>query len=46
MCRTRRKQSRQTRSLTPQRCTLTKSEGHCLCSDTCIPRYPSGEARN
>ena len=35
-----------TRSLTPQRSMLTKSEGHCLCSNTCTPRYPSGEARN
>jgi len=25
---------------------LTKSEGHCLCSNTCTPRYPSGEAHN
>ena len=35
-----------TRSLTPQRSMLTKSEGHFLCSNTCTPRYPSGEARN
>jgi hypothetical protein len=34
-----------TRSLTPQRSMLTKSEGHCLCSNTCTPRYHSGEAR-
>jgi len=30
--------------LTPQRSMLTKSEGHCSCSNNCIPRYPSGEA--
>ena len=35
-----------TRSLTPQRSMLTKSEGHCLCSSTCTRRYPSVEARN
>ena len=35
-----------TRSLTPQRSMLTKSEGHCLCSNTCTPRYLSGEVRN
>jgi hypothetical protein len=35
-----------TRSLTPQCSMFTKSEGHCLCSNTCTPRYPSGEARN
>jgi len=34
-----------TSSLTPQRSMLTKSEGRCLCSNTCTPRYPSGEAR-
>jgi len=34
-----------TPSLTPQRSMLTKSEGHCLSSNTCTPRYPSGEAR-
>ena len=33
-------------SLTHQRSMLTKSEGHCLCSNTCTPRYPRGEARN
>jgi len=25
---------------------VTKSEGHCLCSNTCTLRYHSGEARN
>ena len=35
-----------TRSLTSQRSVLTKSEGPCLCSYTCTPRYPSGEVRN
>ena len=35
-----------TRSHTPQRSMLTKSEGHCLSSNTCTPRYPIGEARN
>jgi len=25
---------------------LTKSESHCLCSNTCTPRYASGEERN
>jgi hypothetical protein len=32
--------------LTPQRSILTKSEGHCLYSNTCTPQYPNGEARN
>ena len=35
-----------TKFSTPQRSMLTKSEDHCLCSNTCTPRYPSGEARN
>jgi len=30
----------------PQRSTLNKSDGHCLCSNNCTLRYPSGEARN
>ena len=32
------------RLLIPQRSMLTKPEGHCLCSNTYTPRYPSGEA--
>ena len=35
-----------TRSLTPQRSVLTKSEGHCLCSNTCTLRYTNGDACN
>ena len=35
-----------THSLTPQRSMLIKSEGHCLCSNTCNPWYPSREACN
>ena len=32
-------------SLPRQRFKLTKYEGHGLCSNTCTPRYPSGETR-
>jgi len=31
---------------TLQRSILTKSEDHCLCSNTCTPQYPNGEVRN